>query len=480
MDPEPGSDLLIPRGLPYVLGLAGTLAAACAGEPPAPPALPALAATATVLRLPSAGGTVIGYLPDSLKPAGWESAPGIPPVARPLGFDLDQRLVYFLDTRQRLVGLDLEAGVSRVYLTGVRLAQVGPDGAAYAVDSAERLSRVARRAVTPFHPLETAPAALFGAQNGQVVTLIRREASALRLESAEQAGVPIPVGDGPVTATHWGEVVAVARGDEVQLVRPSAPDRSRRVDVPREVAAMAFSPSGHRLYILDASGGVHAVDRFSGSRLGSLTLPGPGDLLRPDPSGRWMLVRPTGGDSVYVVDVATTSLAAVLRSDWGVTLPLVAGASTLLTAEGPNVVGWDLSGSPPRPTVQVPGGAADTWMAVPWVPAHRGREVVAASESAWVAQDAALIASVGDPRGAPSPSVWIQVSSSQNPEWARSLVRQLEAAGVRAEVWPPEGAEEGYRVVVGPYASRDEAEEAGRRMGRPYFVVSRPGPARRP
>ena len=30
---------------------------------------------------------------------------------------------------------------------------------------------------------------------------------------------------------------------------------------------------------------------------------------------------------------------------------------------------------------------------------------------------------------------------------------------------------ESYRVVVGPYATRDAADEAGKKLGRPYFVV---------
>jgi hypothetical protein len=38
--------------------------------------------------------------------------------------------------------------------------------------------------------------------------------------------------------------------------------------------------------------------------------------------------------------------------------------------------------------------------------------------------------------------------------------------------------DEGYRVVLGPYPSREAAESAGRELGRPVFVLVDPPPAR--
>ena len=32
--------------------------------------------------------------------------------------------------------------------------------------------------------------------------------------------------------------------------------------------------------------------------------------------------------------------------------------------------------------------------------------------------------------------------------------------------------EDGFRVVVGPYSTREEADAAGRRLGRPYFILT--------
>jgi cell division septation protein DedD len=64
------------------------------------------------------------------------------------------------------------------------------------------------------------------------------------------------------------------------------------------------------------------------------------------------------------------------------------------------------------------------------------------------------------------------VSSSQNPAWASELAQKLQAAGLPASVLPPTRGDEAHRVVLGPYATREQAEETGRRIGMPSFIVS--------
>ena len=34
----------------------------------------------------------------------------------------------------------------------------------------------------------------------------------------------------------------------------------------------------------------------------------------------------------------------------------------------------------------------------------------------------------------------------------------------------PRSAEDGYRVVLGPYSTRAEAEAIGRKLGRPFWI----------
>lgn len=392
-----------------------------------------------------------------------------------MGYDLQQRVAFFVDAKRRLTSLNLESGTNRAVLPGVSSATVGPDGAAFVIDSGGRLIRVGRRSRNTF-PARLTPgeAQLHGAQGGQVVSISGRQALRAQSLSLERAGPAMELAPGPVALTWWGETLASTRGDDVELHRVADASLIRTVDLPGPPTALLFSPSGHRLIAL-VGGSVVVVDRFTGERLGTIRLPSEGTALRGDPSGRWLLVRPEAGDSVFVLDMVTLGYVATVGARWRQDLPLIAGAALLLTAEGEDVVGWDLATFPPVPMGQVRGGAVDRWMVVPWVSSRRAQAALAAAAEARTAQDEALLPRDGD---AADSSRWLQVGSSQSPDWAQDLARELRGQGYPASVWPAADAEDAYRVVIGPYASQEEAEEAGRRLGRPNVVVSRePGGA---
>jgi cell division septation protein DedD len=115
----------------------------------------------------------------------------------------------------------------------------------------------------------------------------------------------------------------------------------------------------------------------------------------------------------------------------------------------------------------VEGGAGDTWLPVTWHPPQE--EGVPASG------DSAALAAAADSAGRAA-SVYLQVSSSQNPVWAAELSQKLRAAGLPAAVLEPARSDEAYRVVLGPYATREQAEETGRGIGMPSFVVTSQNP----
>ena len=53
---------------------------------------------------------------------------------------------------------------------------------------------------------------------------------------------------------------------------------------------------------------------------------------------------------------------------------------------------------------------------------------------------------------------------------AQALAGEIREEGFPALVITPRSGDEAYRVVVGPYPSRESAESAGRRLGRPSFI----------
>ena len=111
---------------------------------------------------------------------------------------------------------------------------------------------------------------------------------------------------------------------------------------------------------------------------------------------------------------------------------------------------------------RVVGGAADIWLPLAWHPAQED-DIAAEADSASLADSDS---------SAGRPTVYLQVSSSQNPTWASELSEKLRAAGLPAAVLTPRRSEEAYRVVLGPYATREQAEETGRKLGMPSFIVT--------
>src|SRR5437867_2204667 len=108
---------------------------------------------------------------------------------------------------------------------------------------------------------------------------------------------------------------------------------------------------------------------------------------------------------------------------------------------------------------RVQRGAADLWVLSSWLP----RGVPAAPTSAAVAAAESTGTSAEGP-------LYVQVSTSQNPEWSGHLADDLTRAGLAARVLTPQHPDDGYRVVLGPYSTREQAEAIGRRLGRPFWI----------
>ncbi len=426
----------------------------------------------SLLRFPSAGGPVRAYQPDSLGTPIWTSLTPVPQIERVLGVDLDERIAWAVEPPGNLIAVDLESRAVRKQLAGVSTAVVGPDGSLYVADAERRIRRVLHRSPMEFHdPLPAVPVALFGAVNDVLIAVTGGSPARLITTSADQAVHTTLLPPGEVAATFWGDLVAVAADTAVVLYETIG---GRRAITPlhtrQRARRVAFSPSGHRLYVAGDENDLEVYDRFSLTELARIRLPAPPRAIRVDASGRWMLLRPPSADSVWIVDLATNRLAAPVAGTWGPDLPLVAGAATLVTRLGADVASFDLRQAPPRPMARLEGGAQDLWLAAAWMPRERVQAAAAAAESATVVQDTALVAD-SLKVNADSAGVFLQVSTSQNPEWAAQLARQLKEAGFPSRVLQPKGPDDGYRVVVGPYPTRDVAEENGRKLGRPFFIL---------
>jgi len=437
----------------------------------------------SLLRFPVTGGLVRAYHPDSLGAPIWASLATVPAIQRVVGVDLDERIAWVVEEPGTLIAVDLESRAVRKQLTGVTSAVVGPDGSLYVADAERRVRRVLHRSPLEFHdPLPSVPVALFGAVNDVLIAVTGGTPAKLITTNAEQAVHVTTLPPGEVGATFWGDLVSVAADTAVVLYETVSGRRAvTPFHVRQRARRVAFSPSGHRIYVAGDQSELEVYDRFSLTEITRIKLPGPPRALRVDASGRWMLLRPPTADSVWIVDLATNRLAAPVPGSWGPDLPLVAGAATLVTRLGGDIASFDLRQTPPRLLARLSGGGDDLWLVAAWLPRERLQAAAAAAESATVVQDTALVADslkVSAQVDPDSAGIFLQVSTSQNPEWAENLAKQLKEAGFSSRVLKPKGPDDGYRVVVGPYPNRDVAEENGRKLGRPFFILRES--ARRP
>lgn len=333
--------------------------------------------------------------------------------------------------------------------------------------------RLARRDEVAFHDsLPAEPRVLYPAINNQVIAILAKPPRLITSSPDQQLySAAIPAGE--VAATSWGDLVAVASDSGVALLE-TAGQRGQRFIEAEHTERAGFSPSGHRVYLTQKDRPkIRIFDRFTLSELAPVTLPGLPRQFRLDSSGRWILVHREAGDSVWVVDLTTGRIAASVLAEWSADLPLIAGAN-LLVRQGDDVVSLDLHRAPAVETARLKGAGDDQWVGISWVPPERVSAAVAAAESASVAQDSVLVTGVS-PAPVDSILMYLQVSRTQNSDWASLLMKQLRADGYPASVLDPSEPEEGYRVVVGPFTSRESADSIGRAMGRPYFLLRLPG-----
>jgi hypothetical protein len=149
---------------------------------------------------------------------------------------------------------------------------------------------------------------------------------------------------------------------------------------------------------------------------------------------------------------------------WDHDLPAGAPDGTLLIRRGDDVMALDRETLEPRGRVR--GGADDRWLAVQWDPRRPALQVTTP-------------AAAGGTETA-SQELYVQVSSTTNHLWADDQAQQLRVAGLRATVLPPEVEGEPYRVVIGPYRTREEAEEIGRTLGQAFWIFTRDASPRAP
>ncbi len=417
------------------------------------------------IRVPAKGGAARVYRPGALVEIPNVLRGKLPALDRVVGLDPEAGFLYVATAKHEVLALDLGSARVDTVATGIERATVGPDGTLYAVDVKRHVVSVGRRVRVAWpQPLPSVPRQLFGAADRRLIAV---DSAKLITAAPDQPATSrsLPAGS-PVAATRWGDLVGVAADSGVVLMDPLGRREATFVALADHPRALVFSPSGHRVYVArHTQAGLAAIDRYDRAEIDGVALPLPAATIRLDPLGRWLLAKPAAGDSVWVVDLPVKQLVGSVPSAWRVDLPAIGPDGSLLVRQGDDVVAY-------RPdslveTGRVKGGAADFWVLTAWRPRGSYRGAFADADAG--AGQAAEPGAAADTAGSGGP-IYVQVSTSQNEAWSAGMAQQLTRAGLAARVLDPKNPDDGYRVVLGPYPTRTQAEAIGRKLGRPFWI----------
>ena len=480
-----------------------------------------------ILRSPRSGGAVRAYRYPQLDSVIWTSGSDAAAPGRILAFDADAGSLAYVDTNGVPGRIDLRSGTigaaTRAKLTSV----ASSDGwSIYGIAANGSVTRLTPSGDWSFEPAKRARLVL-PQQDGTLLVLTDHgdDLGVIRIrppdsDVTDSAAVP----DAPrILHAQVGDRVYFGVDSSLIALR----GRSLQVGTPLQLSdrirAVAPTPSGDRLFIAtDSSRTLSVVDRYRDQIERSIELPGTVSALRMDPLGRYVLARSTKGDSAWVVAVGTARVIGSVSTDWRDDLPLVAPDGALLLALGDEVKIVD--GETLRPRSDVRGGAKDFWHVIIWNGFRpRAGELDQPVTFANSDSDSVAVADTSDTTGAvPTPKPPIDTAKGQTvagqtiaprtprapiprpapsrlpadtgaaapaaqPPRARGWIVSFAAfvsegpARQRAAIISVEGQKARvvagetngttiYRVVLGPYPTKADAERIGRESRQSFWV----------
>ncbi len=422
------------------------------------------------------------------------SVQGAPAVERVLGFDPDDGAVAVIDDAGQPRRIDFRA-------TEVRLASRAKLSAISSANGSDIFGITNKGDVTRLNPtgdwafVPPSPARLvFPQPNGALVIagnqgaethlwLIRPtddDILATRALPVISRGIRTRIGDRIYFAVDSG-LIGV-------LTRDLSPVKSVRLPAaPRSVVP---TPSGDRLYAaISGRSEIAVIDRYTEEVSGTVDLPGEAEELRMDPLGQHVIARGRG-DSAWVIAIGTNRVTGAIRTEWRNDLPAFAPDGSIVTARGNDVVLVNARDLRDVRTIQ--GGGRDFWYFLAWngfrprsaeldqpvtfdsapVPLPDSLRLQGDSVRLPTVRDASPSAVEPPARNEPAPRGYmVSFAAVLSEQRANEVAAGISVNGVRPRVAAsPSGSSTIYRVVLGPYSTRDEADRVGRDSGRQYWV----------
>ena len=483
--------------------LLALLCAACSNDRAAPDsATPQLAevrgSDALLLRIPRRGGSARVYVYPKLDSAVWTDS-AAPALERVLAFDPDAGTIAFVDSKGLPGRIDLRMteirNASHTKLSSLSSAN-GTD--IYGVNARGEILRLNPNGgdwkFKPPVPART----VFAQPNGELIVTGNKGAQTLLWkvrppDDVVQDSAVLPL-SGRGVRTQVGDRVYFTVDSGLVGIKVKDLSPVGAIKLSSRVVALAPTPSGDRLYVATAGdSSLSVVDRYTESAKANIALPQPPIDLRMDPLGRYLLARFPGADSAWVIAIGTNRLVGAVPTRWETDLPAVTPDGTLALLGKKDVMLVDPEKLDVKSTVD--GGAKDFWYFFAWDgfrPRPQGldqpvtfpgdsmqRDSLAASSTASSTAAFSTPSAGADTTRAPTVSVpqpqstgfTVSFAALLSEDKAQQVATSIKVNGTAAHVVSTTTAGSPiFRVVMGPFATREEADKIGRASKREYWI----------
>jgi hypothetical protein len=484
-----------------LVALALTLTACGRGDRQDSPAIQATASSSTaprgpdqlVLRVPHNGGEARVYAYPRLDTTVW-NAESAPAPARVLAFDDEAGSIAYVDTKGFPARIDFRQGVASTVTKTKLMGLSSWDGSNIYGINAGVVERYGPSGPWKWKP-PLAARAVFPQPDASLLVLAQRGDSSVVWRVRPPAtkivdSVVLPKVNRTLR-TQVGDRLYLGSGRELTGVRTRTMQRTTSIQFEGDIELLEATPSGDRVFVVTKDGTtVEVVDRYREEISGRIDLGRHASDLRVDALGRYLLARPEGADSVLVIALGTNRVIGSVATTWREDLPFVAPDGGIATAREKQVIVVD--GETLRQRASVADGAADFWYPFRWTgfrprDARLDRPVdfggPPTDSTAKPADSTASIAKT-DSTAHPAPPVAPRDTAAHRAtgftvsfaallvaDKARDLAVQIRVGNENARVVT--AVRDGstiYRVVLGPYSTREEAERVGRESKQSFWV----------
>jgi hypothetical protein len=416
----------------------------------------------------------------------------VPAFDRVLAFDPDGGTIAYVDAKGFPGRLDLRetdvVKASKAKLTSLASAN-GSD--IYGINPKGEIVRL-NPSGGDWHFKPPIPArSVFTQPNGELLVAANKGAQTLLWkvrppDDVVQDSAVLPL-SGRAVRTQVGDRIYFAVDSGLVGVKAKDLSPVGTIELPGRVRALAPTPSGDRVYIATAGdSAILVVDRYSGNVGRAVTLPSTPADLRMDALGRYLIARFPKSDSAWVIAIGTNRLVGAVATRWETDLPAITPDGELALLGAKDVTLVDPENLKVKSTVA--GGARDFWYFFAWNgfrprPEGLDQPVTFPGDSIYSDSTASSTASstplgadttrtvVSPPPPAATTGFTVSFAALLTEDKAQQLASTIKVGATTAHVVTTATAGSPiFRVVMGPFASKEEAERVGRASRREYWI----------